>query len=187
MTGTEIAIVGMSGRFPDASSVSEFWENLKAGRESIKADEKDLATPPPRQSESTGHWVKVKGSLQNVELFDAAFFGLNPREAEMTDPQHRIFLECAWEAIEDAGYKAGENPAHVGVFAGAALSGYIFNQLNFDDLLETLPAMIANDKDYLATRTSYKFNLTGPSLTVQCACSTSLVAVHLACQSLIAG
>jgi acyl transferase domain-containing protein len=183
--GTEIAIVGLSGRFPGAKSVGEFWDNLAAGRESIRLDD---ASSVRAEDEGRGHWVKVNGLMQAVDLFDAPFFGFNPREAEMMDPQHRIFLECAWEALEHAGYQVGDSKRSVGVFAGAALSGYIAGQLSDDaHLLETLPVIIANDKDYLATRISYKLNLCGPSLTVQCACSTSLVAVHLACQSLIAG
>jgi acyl transferase domain-containing protein len=186
-TGTEIAIVGMSGRFPEAENVRQFWENLKAGRESTWSPDNEFSGTA-QELESKGHWVKVNSMIKNADTFDAAFFGFNPREAEMTDPQHRVFLECAWEAMEDAGYRAGDCLRHVGVFGGAALSGYIFSQLREGaHMLEILPAMIANDKDYLATRISYKLNLSGPSLTVQCACSTSLAAIHLACQSLVAG
>jgi acyl transferase domain-containing protein/acyl carrier protein len=188
MTGTEIAVVGISGRFPGASNVNEFWENLKAGRESIRPEKDEFADSHQGSQESKGHWVGVNSLLPDVDLFDASFFGFNPREAEMMDPQHRIFLECAWEAMEDAGLKIGDTRSHVSVFAGASLSAYIFSQFpEGAHLLETLPAVIANDKDYLATRTSYKLNFSGPSATVQCACSTSLVAVHLACQCLIAG
>lgn len=186
-TGTEIAIVGMSGRFPEAENVQQFWENLKAGRESTWSADNEFSGTA-EEMESKGHWVRVNSMIKNADAFDAAFFGFNPREAEMTDPQHRLFLECAWEALEDAGYRAGDCLRHVGVFGGAAMSGYIFSQLREGaHMLEILPAMIANDKDYLATRISYKLNLSGPSITVQCACSTSLAAVHLACQSLIAG
>jgi acyl transferase domain-containing protein len=185
MTGGEIAVVGVAGRFPGARDVSEFWQNLKSGRESILPSDGGAAA---HGDPDTSHWVDVNSLLKDIDLFDASFFGFSPREAEMIDPQQRIFLECAWEALEDAGLRAGDVQRHVGVFAGAALSAYIFDQ--FPDgahLLETLPAVIANDRDYLSTRTSYKMNFSGPSVTVQCACSTSLVAVHLACQSLIAG
>ena len=184
-TGTEIAIIGLSGQFPGAHNVSEFWRNLQAGVEAIKPDAiEDLSG----KDDSLGHWVDINGLLHDVDLFDAPFFGFNPREAEMMDPQHRLFLEHAWQACEDAGYQVGDQQRPVGVFAGAALSAYVSGQFADDaHLLESLPAIIANDKDYLATRTSYKMNLSGPSMTVQCACSTSLVAIHLACQSLIAG
>lgn len=187
-TGNEIAIIGLSGRLPGARNVGEFWENLKSGRESIKPDGDSIDSSPRIAQSLPGHWVKCNGLLQDVDLFDASFFGFSPREAEMTDPQHRIILECAWEASEDAGYTGGDTSRHAGVFVGASLSGYLFSQVHEGThLLEALPAMIANDKDYLATRISYQMNLSGPSITVQSACSTSLVAVHLACQSLIAG
>jgi acyl transferase domain-containing protein/acyl carrier protein len=187
-TGAEIAVVGISGRFPGAKNVAEFWTNLKTGHEAIKPATNGADVAGQANSDATAHWVEINSLLPDVDMFDASFFGFNPREAEMLDPQHRIFLESAWHAIEDAGYQAGDRRRHVGVFAGAALSGYIFSQVSEgDDLLQVLPAMIANDRDYLATRASYKMNFSGPSVTVQCACSTSLVAIHLACQSLIAG
>lgn len=186
-TGSEIAIVGMSGRFPGAASVEEFWDNLRAGRESIAPPDGQPSAPIDELA-SRAHWVAVNSLIPGVDLFDASFFGFSPREAEMMDPQHRMMLECAWETLEDAGFRAGDVVRHVGVFTGSSLSAYIFSQFTpGSHLLETLPAIIANDKDYLATRTSYKLNFSGPSITVQCACSTSLVAVHLACQSLIAG
>jgi acyl transferase domain-containing protein/acyl carrier protein len=186
-TGSEIAIVGMSGRFPGAENVGRFWENLRSGRESIVPESAQTSAPVDELA-ARAHWVKVNSLIPGIDLFDASFFGFSPREAEMMDPQHRIVLECAWEALEDAGCRAGDIVRHVGVFAGSSLSAYIFSQFTPGaHLLETLPAILANDKDYLATRTSYKLNFSGPSITVQCACSTSLVAVHLACQSLIAG
>src|SRR5215510_1993531 len=126
-TGGEIAIVGMSGRFPGARSVPEFWANLQAGRESIVPPDGETAAAE-HDAHATAHWVKVNSLLKDVDLFDASFFGFSPREAEMIDPQQRIFLECAWEALEDAGYRAGDVLRHVGVFAGSALSAYIFDQ-----------------------------------------------------------
>ena len=122
--------------------------------------------------------------------FDAAFFGYSPREAELMDPQQRLFLECAWEALEDAGYDPASFPGDVGVFAGAGMNTYALNVLADPEVLDSVGSfqlMIGNDKDFLATRVSYKLDLNGPSLAVQTACSTSLVAVHLACQSLLAG
>ena len=128
--------------------------------------------------------------LQDVELFDAAFFGLSPREAEIIDPQHRVFLEAAWEALESAGYAPGVTARNVGVYAGASLNTYLIASLltNPDVMMAAggYQAMLGNDKDFLATRVSYKLNLRGPGVTIQTACSTSLVAVQLACQTLLA-
>ncbi|MEM7050083.1 MAG: SDR family NAD(P)-dependent oxidoreductase [Acidobacteriota bacterium] len=175
----EIAIVGMAGRFPGADSVAELWRLLRAGREGIV-----------RQTGSDGRHMAAGGPLAGIEDFDAEFFAISPGEAEITDPQHRLFLECSWEALEEAGVDPASDLA-IGVFAGCSLSTYLIAHLlgrrpgagSVDDL----PALLANDKDYLATRVSYKLGLHGPSVGVQTACSTSLVAVHLACQSLIAG
>ncbi len=185
-SGNEIAIVGMSGRFPGAASVDALWEVLRDGQEPLRATEQDTASPA--LSDQVSHMVRANSTLPDIDLFDAAFFGFNPREAEMTDPQHRIFLECAWEALENAGIKVGDRARPIGVFAGTGMSSYVFGQIEHDaQILEAFPSIIATDKDFVSTRTSFKLNLTGPSLTVQCACSTAMVAVHLACQSLIAG
>ena len=185
-SGNEIAIVGMSGRFPGAANLDELWDILKTGRESLRATEQDTASPA--FSDQVSHMVRANSTLPDLDLFDASFFGFNPREAEMTDPQHQIFLECAWEALENAGMTVGEKAKPIGVFAGTGMSSYVFGQIEHDaQILEAFPSIIATDKDLVSTRTSFKLNLTGPSLTVQCACSTALVAVHLACQSLIAG
>ena len=139
---------------------------------------------------SNPKYVKASGMLSNIDQFDASFFGFNPREAEITDPQHRLFLECAWEALERAGYDSERYRGAVGVYAGAGMSNYLVNLYSQRELMEVVAAMavaIGNDKDFLATRVSYKLNLRGPSVVVQTACSTSLVAVHLACQSLLNG
>ncbi|MBW4609141.1 MAG: acyltransferase domain-containing protein [Hassallia sp. WJT32-NPBG1] len=190
--GSEIAIVGISGRFPGAKNIDEFWQNLQNGIESISffTDEELLAAGIDPAVLNNPNFVKARGALKDVELFDASFFGFNPTEAEITDPQHRIFLECAWEALENAGYDCETYSGAIGVYAGTGISTYLLRIYTNQDILNSLASRqlaIANDKDYLTTRVSYKLNLTGPSYTVQTACSTSLVAVHLACQSLLAG
>ena len=136
------------------------------------------------------NYVKAKGVLDGVDLFDAVFFGFTPKEAEITDPQQRLFLECGWHALEDAGYSTDSFEGRIGVFAGANLSTYLINLYTSPDVIRSVGAyrvLIGNDKDYLPTWVSYKLNLRGPSVTVQTACSTSLVAIHIACQSLIHG
>jgi acyl transferase domain-containing protein len=189
--GLEIAIIGISCRFPGAKNLEEFWDNLAHGVESISffTYEELSILGVDIQTLNNPNYVKAGGVLEGADLFDARFFGFNPQEAEITDPQHRIFLECAWEALENAGYNGESRPPGIGVFAGASLSDYLFNvydryrtgELDEDRLL------VGIDKDFLTTRVSYKLNLQGPSYTVQTACSTSLVAVHLACQSLLNG
>jgi acyl transferase domain-containing protein len=193
-TGLEIAIVGMAGRFPQAKNLEEFWHNLRSGRECISffTDEELLAANPDLDREllANPRFVKAGGVLADADRFDADFFAYSPREAEVLDPQQRIFLECAWEALEDAGHDPRRYSGLTGVYAGSSLNTYFFNILTHPELLRSLGATqlaIGNDKDFLATRVSYKLDLEGPSLTVQTACSTSLVAVHLACQGLLAG
>jgi acyl transferase domain-containing protein/acyl carrier protein/ubiquinone/menaquinone biosynthesis C-methylase UbiE len=190
--GSEIAIIGLSGRFPGAKNLEEFWHNLQAGVESITffTDEELIASGIDPALVNHPNYVKARGVLADAELFDAPFFGLNPREAEITDPQHRLFLECAWEALENAGYTSENYAGSIGVYAGSGLSGYLFNvytNTNIRNSVDLHQIVIGGDKDYLSTRVSYKLNLQGPSYTVQTACSTSLVAVHLACQSLLNG
>jgi acyl transferase domain-containing protein len=187
-----IAIIGLSGRFPGADDVEQFWQNLRDGVESITrfSDDELLAAGISPSQLSDPRYVKARPILRGVELFDAAFFGYSPREAELMDPQHRIFLECAWEALEDAGYAAEHGHGPIGVYAGASLSTYLFNLYSNADLLQNvdpLQTIIGNASDSLTTSVSYKLNLKGPSLAVQTFCSTSLVAVHLACQSLKRG
>jgi phthiocerol/phenolphthiocerol synthesis type-I polyketide synthase E len=186
----DIAIIGMAGRFPGAANVDEFWENLRSGVESISffSDEEliDAGVNPAVLSDP--NYVKAAPILEDPEWFDASFFGYSPREAQFLDPQHRLFLECAWEAIEHAGYDAEAYPGAIGVYAGSAMNTYLL----FSGLLphlvdEFVLTLTGSDKDFLTTRVSYKLNLTGPSVTVQTGCSTSLVAVHIACQSLLNG
>jgi acyl transferase domain-containing protein/acyl carrier protein len=188
-----IAIIGMSGRFPGAPSIDKFWRNLCDGVESITTfTETQLlsAGEDPALVRSPAY-VKASPVLEEIDLFDADFFGFTPREAEVTDPQHRIFLECAWEALENAGYDPDRYPGRIGVFAGAGLHSYLQHILASSPdsirFLGDLQRSIAIDKDFLTTRVSYKLNLKGPSISVQTACSTSLVAVHLGCQSLLNG
>jgi acyl transferase domain-containing protein/acyl carrier protein len=189
----EIAIIGMSGRFPGAKNIDEFWNNLQKGIESISifTDEELADSVKDKKLLSDPNFVKAKGILDDAELFDASFFGFNPREAEITDPQHRLFLECAWEALENAGYDSQQYQGSIGVYGGSSLNSYFLNNVSPNlELLNSIDGhqlAIASDKDFLTTRISYKLNLEGPSYTVQTACSTSLVAVHLACQSLLNG
>lgn len=191
LTGMELAVVGMAGRFPGAKNLEEFWRNLSEGRESITffSDEELLQRGLDASVLRDPNYVKAEAVLEDIELFDAAFFGFTPREAEMMDPQHRLFLEEAWKALEHAGYDSLKYARRVGVFAGESLNSYLLSNLYPNrELMETVggfQTVIGNDRDYLATQVSYKLNLKGPGITVQTACSTSLVAVHLACQSLL--
>ncbi|MCA9970365.1 MAG: type I polyketide synthase, partial [Anaerolineales bacterium] len=186
-----IAIVGMAGRFPQAKDLAAFWQNLCAGVEATTTftdDELEAAGVPAAQF-SQPTYVRSKAILEEPAMFDAAFFGLSPREAEVIDPQHRIFLESAWEALEDAGYDPEAFDGAIGVYAGSSMNTYLLDNLASNpDILAIIgeyQAMLGNDKDFLPTRVSYKLNLTGPSVNVQTACSTSLVAVAMACQSLL--
>jgi phthiocerol/phenolphthiocerol synthesis type-I polyketide synthase E len=185
----DVAIIGMSGRFPGANDIDQFWRNLRNGVESIRqfTNEELEAFGVSLARFGDPNFVKAGAILEGVDKFDAAFFGYSPREAEILDPQQRIFLECAWQAMEGAGYSSNAQPNLVGVFAGTSLSTYLlYNLLGSEDVSQdTFQAMIANDKDFLSTRVSYELNLKGPSIDIQTACSTSLVAVHVACQSLL--
>ncbi|MTJ53555.1 SDR family NAD(P)-dependent oxidoreductase [Anabaena sp. UHCC 0253] len=190
--GSEIAIIGMSGRFPGAKNVDEFWQNLKNGSCSISSFTKEelLAAGVDAKLLNNPNYVKVGGILADAEFFDAEFFGFNPKEAEVTDIQHRVFLECAWEALENSGYSSENYSGLIGVYAGSNLNGYLLHIYSHPEILNSVNSQqitIGSDKDYLTTKVSYKLNLTGPSYTIQTACSTSLVAVHLACQSLLSG
>jgi acyl transferase domain-containing protein/thioesterase domain-containing protein len=192
MQPSTIAIVGMAGRFPGARSVSQFWQNLHDGVESIRSlsDTELLAAGVSREDLANPDYVKRGSLLDDVPMFDASFFGLSPRDASIMDPQHRHFLECAWEALEDAGHPPRRFDGSIGVFAGSGMNTYlIHNLLANRRLLESAGLFqlkqTGNDKDVLATRVSYQLDLRGPSVNVQTACSTSLVAVHMACQSLL--
>ncbi|HEX4537863.1 MAG TPA: amino acid adenylation domain-containing protein [Candidatus Acidoferrum sp.] len=187
-----IAIVGMAGRFPGAETVEKFWANLVAGRESISFfNDEELAASGLDAAElkRRGQYVAARGVLKDADCFDAAFFGVNPKEAQVMDPQQRVFLEACWAALERAGYAPDKMAGSVGVFAGASTNTYVHHALEpRPELMELVGAdlvMYGNDKDYLTTRVAYKLGLKGPALNVATACSTSLVAVGQACQSLL--
>ncbi|TRW90815.1 non-ribosomal peptide synthetase/type I polyketide synthase [Candidatus Methylobacter oryzae] len=192
-TTKDIAVIGMAGRFPGASDVDSFWANLRDGIESISffSEEELLAEGIDPVLVRNPSYVKANGILDGIELFDAAFFGFSPREAEIMDPQQRLFMECAAAAIEHAGYDAERINRPVGVFAGAGMNTYYTDNLSSNrELLQAVgdyQLMVSNQNDFITTRTSYKLNLKGPSVNIQTACSTSLVAVHMACQSLLNG
>jgi acyl transferase domain-containing protein/acyl carrier protein len=188
-----VAVVGMACRFPGARDVTAFWRNLREGVEAISffsEEELEAAGVKPDAYRDPAY-VPAKGVLDDVDMFDASFFGLTPREAEIMDPQQRLFLETAWEALENAGYDCADGKGRVGIYAGSGLSTYfLFNLMSNPSLFETVSSLqvrMMNDKDFLTTLASYKLNLTGPSVAVQTACSTSLVAAHLACQGLLDG
>jgi len=190
--GFEVAVIGMAGRFPGAGDMRQFWQNLRNGVESIAflSDQEVLAANADPAWLKMPNYVKAGGILEGIEYFDAAFFGYSPREAEVMDPQHRLFLECAWEALEDSGYSSDVGENVIGVFAGVGMSGYLINIYSNPDVNEAtdvFQVVFGNDKDYVTTRVCYKLNLRGPGVTVQTACSTSLVATHLGFQSLLSG
>jgi phthiocerol/phenolphthiocerol synthesis type-I polyketide synthase E len=188
-----IAIVGLAGRFPDARNLDDFWRNIRAGSESLEtfSDAELDAAGVPVNLRSDKQFVRKGTTLEGSDLFDARFFGISPREAQILDPQHRIFLECAWEALEHAGYAPGAMQKTVGVYAGSGMNTYLFAQILRDPALMNAVGgyqlMLGNDKDFLCTRVSYKLDLRGPSMNVQTACSTSLVAVEVACRALQMG
>ena len=188
----DIAIIGLSCRFPGADDAEQLWQNLRNGVESISflTDEELRAAGIPASLSNSPDYVRAHGVIERIEEFDAGFFGYSPREAEAMDPQHRLFLECSWQALEDAGYDPLHYPGIAGVYGGVTLSAYLLALHPLRDRLLTIGVdtsmlSIGNDKDTLAPRIAYKLNLRGPALTVQTACSTSLVAVHLACQGLL--
>jgi acyl transferase domain-containing protein/thioesterase domain-containing protein len=190
--GSEIAIIGMALRLPGARTPQALWHNLKEGVESVVflSDEELLAAGVKPALLQEPDYVRACVPLDDFDKFDAAFFGFSPRDAAIMDPQHRIFLECAWEAVENAGYDPERYDGAIGVYGGCGMNAYMmYNLLSNPALMasagEFLIRHTGNDKDFLTTRVSYNLNLRGPSVNVQTACSTSLVAVHLACQSLL--
>lgn len=187
-----IAIIGRAGRFPAARNVAEYWDMLHAGRRAaVRLSEGELlAAGVSRKMLADPAYVREAGILPDMEAFDAGFFGFSPREASILDPQHRHFLETAWEALEDAGHMPENFDGRVGVYAGSGMQAYLpFNLLSNPALVEEIGLFLlrhtGNDKDFMPTRLSYLLNLTGPSVAVQTACSTSLVAVHMAVNSLL--
>ncbi|NQE34731.1 type I polyketide synthase [Microcoleus asticus] len=190
---SDIAIIAMSGRFPGAKNIDTFWENLRLGVESISwfSDEELLMNGVPPELLQNPNYVRASAVLDDIEFFDANFFGFNPKDAEILDPQQRLFLECAWGALEQAGYHPQTYAGSIGVYAGLRASDYLLKNLYLNPAVSrTVSAyqlMLATDKDLLPTRVAYKLNFTGPAVNIQTACSTSLVAVHMACQSLLNG
>jgi amino acid adenylation domain-containing protein len=187
-----IAIVGRAGRFPAARNVDEFWSMLDSGHTAAQklSDAELLAAGVSRKALADPNYVRLANILPDMECFDAGFFGFSPREAAILDPQHRHFLEVGWEALEDAGHMPEHFDGRIGVFAGSGMQAYLpYNLLTNADLVEDIGLFLlrhtGNDKDFLPTRLSYLLNLTGPSVAVQTACSTSLVAVHMAANSLL--
>src|SRR5215217_2357890 len=185
-----IAIIGLTGRFPGARNVEEFWANLRDGVESINffSDEQLLEAGVDPGYLKDPRYVKAKACIEDAEMFDPWLFGFSPREAEIIDPQQRLFMECAWEALEIAGYDSEKYSGSIAVFAGLSMNTYLANLNSNPQLLAAVggfQTVLGNDKDFLPTHASYKLNLKGPSVNVQTSCSTSLVAVHFACQSLL--
>lgn len=191
---TDIAIVGMSGRFPGARDVEEFWANVRDGVESLTTfgDDDLLAAGVSAAQLADPDYVKSGFLMPDMDMFDAAFFGLSPRDASIMDPQQRHFLELTWSALEHAGHSVDRFDGSIGIFAGCGASTYLMqNLLTNPELVQSVGFFLlrhtGNDKDFLSTRVSYQMNLRGPSVNVQTACSTSLVAIHLAAQSLLNG
>ncbi len=186
----DVAVIGLSGRFPKAQNIEQFWQNLRDGVEStsfFSAQELESAGIDS-VTLSDPNYVKAAVPLEDIDLFDASFFGYNPRDAEIMDPQHRIFLESAYIALENAGYDPQRYSGSIGVYAGSTISNYLFNLYsnpNIRELASDVEISLGNHPDYLPMRVSFKLNLTGPSYAIQTSCSTSLVAVHVACQSLL--
>ncbi|MCW5623128.1 MAG: acyltransferase domain-containing protein [Burkholderiales bacterium] len=187
-----VAVIGMAGRFPGADDLAAFWQLLQRDEAGIRflSDDELLAAGEPRERFERADYVRAWASFTAPGAFDATFFGYAPREAEILDPQQRVFLECAWSALEDAGYDSSRHDGAIGVFAGAALNGYVIN-LHADaavrDSVDDVQAVVGNVLGLMPTRVSYHLDLRGPSVGIQTGCSTSLVAIHSACRSLIDG
>jgi acyl transferase domain-containing protein/thioesterase domain-containing protein len=189
---TDIAIIGMAARLPGARTIPEYWDNLRSGVESVVSWTEEQLLAAGESPENIAHpsYVRASAPLPGMEDFDAEFFGFSPKEAAIMDPQHRQFIEAAWEALEDAGHTPDRFDGRIGVFGGCGMGSYFyFNLCSNPELVEDVGLFLlrhtGNDKDFLVTRLSYLLNLTGPSVNVQTACSTSLVAVHMGCQSLL--
>lgn len=187
-----VAVIGMSGRFPGADNVQQFWQNLKDGVESISTFEENTLREKgvPEQLLKHDNYVKAGASINNIEYFDPAFFDMTPREAEITDPQHRVLLECAHEALENAGYVGSDYPGSIAVYGSVGLNTYLLsNLMPNQDLLQSMgmhQLLLGNDKCYSTSRIAYKLNLKGPCLSIDTACSSGLVSILTAYKSLLA-
>ncbi|MFD2934792.1 amino acid adenylation domain-containing protein [Spirosoma flavum] len=188
----EVAVIGMAGRFPGANTINELWDVLKNGKETIRFfSDQELDSNIPESTKTDSNYVKARGVIDKVDEFDASFFGINPKMAELMDPQQRIFLEIAWEALEYTGYVSEKYKGTIGVFAGCRFNTYYLNNVASNaELIDKsgfLQVMTYNDKDYISLRTAYALNLKGPAVTVQSACSTSLLAIAQAVESIRKG
>lgn len=192
LNGSEIAIIGMAGRFPRAKNPDEFWRNIRDGVECISrfSDEDLRAAGVDDAVLRNPNYVPAGGVLEDMEMFDGAFFGLGPRDSSIMDPQHRHFIETCWEALENAGYDPARFDGAIGVYGGSGMNAYMpLNLMTNPEVMNSIGFFLVrhtgNDKDFMTTRVSYLFNLKGPSVNIQTACSTSLVAMHIAAQSLL--
>ena len=192
-SGKDIAVIGMAGRFSGVSDIEEFWTAISSGSEKLSYYTKEelIEKGVDKTLVENKDYVLANGNIDSADKFDSDFFGIAPREADFMDPQHRVFLETCYEGLENAGYTSGQFSGEIGVFAGCGMNNYLLKNLfQHPGSLRSLgefQTIINNNSDYLTTRVSYKLNLTGPSIDIQSACSTSLVAIHLACQNLNAG
>lgn len=190
LNGLEIALIGIGCSFPKSSDTKKYWELLESGECGISffSDSELLAANIPLSEINKPNYVKAKGIIEGIEYFDADFFGYTANEANYLNPQHRIILECAYNALLDGGYSENRNNIPIGVYVASDTNTYLFDSMKEASTKED-PAniMLLNAKDYLATTISYKLNLYGQSMSVQCGCSSSLVAIHLACQALLSG
>jgi len=190
----DIAVVGMAARLPGAENIAEYWRNLRDGVESIRTytEQELLDAGEKLENIRRPGYVKAGAPLDGMELFDGEFFGFSPKERAILDPQHRHFLECTWEALEDAGHMPQDFEGQIGLYGGCGMGSYFyFNLCSNQDLVDSVGLFLlrhtGNDKDFLVTRAAYLLDLKGPAVSVQTACSTSLVATHMACQSLLSG
>ena len=186
--GLDIAIIGMAGRFPGAKNINEFWENLKNGVETITffSDQETIEAGCDPGVLKNPDYVRAKGIIGDIEYFDPFFFEYTPKEATILDPQIRVLHQCVWSALEDAGYVPDTYEGAIGLYAGAS-NNPAWQYLILSNTSDTFTAMQYMDKDKISTRISHRLNLTGPSITIETQCSTSLVAFHLACQGIISG
>lgn len=193
-SGSEIAVIAMAGRFPGAPDLERYWTNVRDGVESVRffSDEELLAAGENPSLLADPSYVRAWPQLEGIEQFDAGFFGISPRDASVMDPQHRFFLEVAWEVLERSGYSGRSVPRATGVFAAAGMNHYMMHHLVPNpEVMRTVGEWLVrhngNDMNFLATRAAYQMNLKGPAMNIQTACSSSIVAIHLACQSLLTG
>lgn len=185
----DVAVIGMAGRFPGADDVASFWENLKAGKESITFFSNEELDPSiPAALKNNPDYVKARGIINHPDHFDPAFFGINLKQAELMDPQQRVFLEVAWEALESSGHIPGKDNGTIGVFAGCRFNTYYSNNVSSNkdriDNVGSFQVGTVSDKDYIASRTAYALDLKGPAVNVQSACSTSLLAIAQAVEAI---